>query len=56
MLILQLFIFSLLFFGFGIFSVIRKKKFVGFTFILLGIMLFVVAALAVYYYPHISPF
>lgn len=54
--IIQLFIFAFLFAGFGVFSVIKKKKFVGVTFILLGLMLFAVGAIAVYLYPHINPF
>ena len=39
MMMLQLFIFALLFAGFGVFSMIRKKRVIGFMFILLGIML-----------------
>ena len=56
MLILQLFIFALGFIGFGIFSVIKQKKFIGWVFVLLGIMLFIIAAVVVYYYPHTVPF
>jgi len=54
--ILQLFIFALLFFGFGVFSVVKKKKFIGVTFILLGLLLFVLAVFVVYLYPHTQPF
>jgi amino acid permease len=53
---LQLFIFALLFAGFGFFSVLKKKRFVGITFILLGIMLFAIAAIVVYMYPQTQPF
>jgi hypothetical protein len=53
--ILQLFIFALAFVGFGIFSLLKKKKFVGWMFILLGFMLLVVAIITVYYYPHTLP-
>jgi len=53
---LQLFIFAFLFLAFGVFSFLRKKRFVGGTFMLLGFMLFVIAAVAVYLYPHTNPF
>jgi len=53
---LQLYIFALLFFGFGVFAVLKKKIFVGVTFILLGLMLCAVAIIAVYLYPQINPF
>lgn len=55
MLILQLFIFALGFFGFGIFSFIRRKKFVGWLFVLLGVMLFIIATVVVIYYPQTLP-
>lgn len=54
--ILQLFIFAILFVGFGIFSVFKKKRFVGGMFILLGLMLIAVGSIAIYIYPHINPF
>jgi hypothetical protein len=54
--IVQLFVFAVFFLGFGIFSLIRKRKFLGFTFALLGIMLLIVGGVAVYLYPHIWPF
>ena len=54
--ILQLFIFALFFIGFGTFSVFRKKRLIGFTFILLGLMLFAIALVAIYFYPDKSPF
>ncbi len=53
---LQLFIFAFLFLGFGVFSVLKKKRFVGVTFMLLGFMLCIVGVIAVYLYPHINPF
>ena len=54
--IIQLFVFALAFIGFGIFSLIKKKKIIGYMFILLGLMLFATGAIAVYFYPHIMPF
>jgi len=56
MMMLQLFIFAFLFFTFGIISIIRKKRFIGFTFILLGIMLAAVAYAVIMVYPEKSPF
>lgn len=56
MLILQLFVFALLFFGFGVYAVFRKKNFVGFTFILLGVLLSVIGIVVIYLYPHTLPF
>ena len=53
---LQLFIFALLFAGFGVFSMIRKKRVIGFMFILLGIMLAIVAWTVITIYPEKSPF
>ena len=53
---LQMFIFALFFMGFGIYSVIRKKRFIGFTFILLGLMVFAIAAIVIYLYPEKAPF
>jgi len=55
MLILQLFIFALFFLGFGIFSILKKKIFIGFTFALLGTLLIVIGLVAVYLYPNILP-
>jgi hypothetical protein len=54
--ILQLFIFALAFIGFGVFSLFKKKKFVGWTFVLLGVMLLAVAFVTVYFYPQTLPF
>jgi len=54
--IIQLFIFALFFIVFGIISLIRKKKLIGFFFILLGILTFVIGAVVVYLYPHTLPF
>jgi hypothetical protein len=54
--ILQLFIFALAFAGFGVFSLFKKKKFVGWTFVLLGVMLLIVAFATVYFYPQTLPF
>ncbi len=56
MLILQLFVFALLFMGFGIYAVFRKKNFIGYTFILLGIFLSVIGLVVIYLYPHTLPF
>lgn len=54
--LIQLFVFALFFAGFGLFAIIRKKRLIGFTFLLLGFMLFSVAIIAVYLYPDKSPF
>jgi hypothetical protein len=56
MLMLQLFIFALLFLGFGIFSMFRGKKLIGFTFVLMGVMLAVLGLIVIYLYPEKSPF
>jgi len=56
MLILQLLIFAILFIGFGIIAIIKRKKLIGFMFLLLGIMLFLIASVVVYYYPSTIPF
>jgi hypothetical protein len=50
--ILQLFIFALVFVGFGFFSVLKRKKFVGLTFVLMGSLLLIVALFVAFYYPH----
>lgn len=54
--IIQLFIFAFLFLGFGVYAIIKKKKLVGFTFVLLAFMLLAIATMAVIMYPHIMPF
>jgi hypothetical protein len=54
--IIQLFIFALFFIGFGIFSIVRKRKFLGYFFILLGLLTFAIGAIVVKLYPHTLPF
>jgi hypothetical protein len=54
--IIQLFVFGFLFLGFGIFALIKKKKFIGWMFILMGLMVNAVGIIAVYLYPHLLPF
>lgn len=54
--IIQLFVFALLFIGFGIFAFFKKKNIIGFTFFLLGILLTTVGIVVVYLYPHTLPF
>ena len=56
MLIVQLFIFAAFFVGFGLFSFLRKRKLIGFTFALLGMMLLAIASMTVYLYPDKWPF
>lgn len=56
MLILQLFIFALLFLGFGIFSFFKKKKIIGLTFTLLGFVLITLGIIVIYFYPQTRPF
>jgi len=51
-----LFIFALAFIGFGLYSFLKKKKFIGILFTLLGTMLFAVAVVTVIYYPQTLPF
>jgi hypothetical protein len=51
-----LFIFALAFLGFGLYSFLKKKKFIGILFTLLGTMLFAVAVVTVIYYPQTLPF
>jgi len=55
MLIIQLFVFALLALGFGLFSMIKRKKFVGVLFLMLGIFLFLLGIITVYFYPHTLP-
>lgn len=52
---LQLMLFALFFIVFGLISVFRKKKFLGWSFILLGAMLMAVAVAVVWIYPQTSP-
>jgi uncharacterized membrane protein HdeD (DUF308 family) len=54
--IIQLFIFALFFIVFGIISILRKKKFLGFFFILLGLLTFAIGAVVVSLYPNTLPF
>lgn len=54
--ILQLFIFALFFIVFGVISVFRKKKLLGYLFILLGVLTFALGTFVVYLYPHTLPF
>ncbi len=55
MLIVQLFIFAILALAFGTFAYLRKKKFVGVLFLLLGFFLLVVGLITVYFYPQTWP-
>ncbi len=54
--IIQLFIFALIFIFIGILFLVRKKKIIAWMFFLLGVLLSVVAAVAIALYPHIWPF
>ena len=54
--ITQLFVFSLFFLVFGIFSIIKKKKIIGALFILLGVFVLVIGLVVVYLYPQTLPF
>jgi hypothetical protein len=53
--ILQLFIFAILFILFGLYTLYRKKWLVGSMFVLMGILLFVVASAVVIIYPDKWP-
>lgn len=52
---LQLMLFALFFIIFGLISVIRRKKLLGWSFVLMGVLLMTVALFVVYIYPHTSP-
>ena len=54
--ILQLFIFGILFVAFGIFNFVKKKKILGWMFVLLGVFAFVIGLIVVSLYPHTLPF
>ncbi len=54
--IIQLFIFALIFIFFGILFLLKKKKLVAGMFFLLAVFLSVVGAVAIALYPHIWPF
>lgn len=53
--ILQLFIFAILFILFGLYSMIKKKWLVGSMFVLMGVMLFIVASVVIIIYPEKWP-
>jgi hypothetical protein len=50
--IIQLFIFALFFFGFGIYNFVRRKKILGWFFILLGAFALAIGLIVVRLYPH----
>jgi uncharacterized membrane protein HdeD (DUF308 family) len=54
--ILQLFIFAILFAAFGIFNFIKKKKVLGWMFLLLGIFALIIGTIVISLYPHKNPF
>jgi hypothetical protein len=54
--IIQLFIFALIFIFIGILFLIRKKRIIAGMFFLLAIMLSVVASVVIILYPHTWPF
>jgi hypothetical protein len=54
--VIQLFIFALIFFGLAVWFFVRNKKVLGFTFIALGIMLTVIFFIVRFLYPHKVPF
>jgi hypothetical protein len=54
--IIILFIYSLIFIALGLFFILKRKKILGWMFILLAIMLAVVGIAAIAVYPHIWPF
>ena len=54
--IIQLFIWALIFIIIGILFFVKKKKLIGGMFFLLAILLSVVGAVAIALYPHIWPF
>lgn len=54
--IIQLFIFALIFIVIGILFFLKKKKLAGGMFFLLAIFLTVVGIVAIALYPHIWPF
>lgn len=55
MMMLQLMIFALFFLVFGIIAVIRKRRLVGWSFVLMGIMLMTVSLIVVTIHPNTSP-
>lgn len=54
--VIQLFIFAILFFGLASWFFIRKKKVLGFTFTALGLMLMAMFFIVRTLYPHKVPF
>ncbi|MBU1012407.1 MAG: hypothetical protein KKG99_05330 [Bacteroidetes bacterium] len=56
MMILQLFIFSILFFIIGIIMFVKKKKALGYLFLFIGIMGILLAIVVVNLYPYTIPF
>jgi hypothetical protein len=54
--IIQLFIFGLVFFTFGVILLIRRKKVLGFMFVLLGIVSVIIGWIVVGIYPETLPF
>jgi uncharacterized membrane protein HdeD (DUF308 family) len=54
--IIQLFIFALLFLGFGIFNFIRRKRVLGWFFVLLGAFALAIGLIVVRLYPHTLPY
>jgi uncharacterized membrane protein HdeD (DUF308 family) len=54
--ILQLFIFAIFFLTFGIYNFTRRKKILGWFFVLLGVFALVIGWIVVRLYPHTMPF
>jgi len=53
--IIQLFIFGLLFTAFGVYNFIKKKKVLGWMFVLLGVFATVIGLIVVSLYPQTLP-
>lgn len=54
--IIQLFVFALLFLILGIVFLIKKKKLLGWMFVLLAVFAFAIGFIVVYLYPQTLPF
>ena len=54
--IIQLFIFALIFIFIGILFILKKKQLVAWMFFLLALFLSIVGVVAIALYPHIWPF
>jgi len=54
--IIQLFIIGIALIIFGIISLIRKKAFLGWFLLFMGIMINLLGGIVVYLYPHTLPF